>query len=1477
MYYDDDPDLVILTDLCFLCEKPVLEERLEPGKEAIETIKCCSRERGDGKHLLIEDKQVVVHRRCRNIYTKPSAILAEKRKSAEKPETSAETLISPKKLRSGGSFQFQNTCFFCCEDIRKAQRKDVNSVRRVRSNDLKQKIKCKALLRRDRWGRNVLGRMSSEDLVAASAVYHQPCWVRFSRGSTEEKSPKHPPAAVPNQDVSDAMNVIYQYMEDSDDCQFSVKELHDLVAENKKKYICETTIKRRLLEQYQDNILIASTKKKASVVCFRAHGEKVLNNNWHKQKLENEEDEEIRIMKKAGEIVRKHIENTVYDNSSYPSSSKFLKDVNNLVPTPLKIFLETVALKQNKNKQKNKEHVQNKCTVIGHCIISLVKPRSFISPIMLGIGAHIHQNFGSKGLINTLANMGLCSTYHDVKVLEASIVMAPGPNIKLGTFAQFAFDNCDFNINTIDGHGTFHNMSGIECITPVESILNVDERCPKLKRLTNYTLKEKKGVVQVMSCPISSNCSGLEQFKFSNLDKLFPPIQYEDVPSPLEVVWMLAKLWNNMDIPGWQGFLEKTTSSCISDTTGVRTLPFIMAPPSDRDTVYTALMMAYNKGREIGLHTIFVTFDLPLYMKALEITLSSTPSSPLQNIVVRLGGFHLIMSFLGAIGSIMAGSGLQELISVVYSENSTKHILSGHAYARAIRAHFLIATALCNMILTNVGIDEEEKAAVEKVLYCFSNLTHSKENITSNGNIISITLKLKEEMKIIQDKGPTSKLWIQYLTMVTLLRRFLEAERTGIWAMHLNTVNLMIPYFIASGHIHYAKASHIYVQQMHSLPNKMTKVEFDRYASGYFTIKRSNKFCSGTSPDMVIEQTANREFKMMGGIVQRGFTDDVLSSYVLTKPALSLITEAIEDFSGIAFFTSEQHVDARESRIKRDSCDIMKLQQWLELNNPFNVTMTVPISLGTGITGTNLINCHMAKEVGRHIMTQIVGKTFDEIKLKRSDNVRSLAAVTSSVKVNDKVINIDPMILYHRMLIWRKSTDDLSNFFKYEISPYPLSLFTYSGMRKNVKSALYDEFASVDEHELNRTEAFIVDGGYLLHAVKWNKDTCKTYHDICMQYVNYVIYNFKPSKTPVTVVFDGYDDPDSTKKCEQLRRYRHIAPQFQISAITPVYGNQERFLGNAQNKKQLIAMLSSVLRKNNVVVKQSSGDADLLIVQTAVEKSQQLLPTIVTQDIDVLVILTALATPGKPVLFLKPKIGRAKRKVYSSTILQGQHSGIKTYILLAHAFSGCDTTSAIHGKGKKQLMKIISNNSTLKECVDTFNSPNTTASNVKKSGETMFLHLYGAKAESLTLDALRFTQFQKSLNRNTPKLESLPPTSDSAAQHSYRVYHQIQQWLGNKLEPEKWGWVRQEGDLHPVRTTLPPAPDEIIQLISCSCKGDCSSAKCSCKKNGITCSALCKTCEGVTCCNSSFEKEVNFNLENDDLDEDADDSDFEDI
>ena len=57
-----------------------------------------------------------------------------------------------------------------------------------------------------------------------------------------------------------------------------------------------------------------------------------------------------------------------------------------------------------------------------------------------------------------------------------------------------------------------------------------------------------------------------------------------------------------------------------------------------------------------------------LYQKISKIVAESPEE--LENVIVRLGGFHLLMSFMGAVGNIMIECGLKELWSTVYAPSS---------------------------------------------------------------------------------------------------------------------------------------------------------------------------------------------------------------------------------------------------------------------------------------------------------------------------------------------------------------------------------------------------------------------------------------------------------------------------------------------------------------------------------------------------------------------------------------------------------------------------------------------------------------------------------------------------------------------------------------------------------------------------------------------------------------------------------------
>ena len=54
----------------------------------------------------------------------------------------------------------------------------------------------------------------------------------------------------------------------------------------------------------------------------------------------------------------------------------------------------------------------------------------------------------------------------------------------------------------------------------------------------------------------------------------------------------------------------------------------------------------------------------------------------------------MLMGFLGGIRKLMIGSELEVVFEEIYSEDTVKHIFSGKAVARALRAHMLTQSAL---------------------------------------------------------------------------------------------------------------------------------------------------------------------------------------------------------------------------------------------------------------------------------------------------------------------------------------------------------------------------------------------------------------------------------------------------------------------------------------------------------------------------------------------------------------------------------------------------------------------------------------------------------------------------------------------------------------------------------------------------------------------------------------------------------------
>ncbi|ELU12774.1 hypothetical protein CAPTEDRAFT_192602 [Capitella teleta] len=768
------------------------------------------------------------------------------------------------------------------------------------------------------------------------------------------------------------------------------------------------------------------------------------------------------------------------------------------------------------------------------------------------------------------------------------------------------------------------------------------------------------------------------------------------------------------------------------------------------------------------METCFVTFDQPLYVKANEIVASD---EILQGVVVRLGGFHPLISFMGSVGYIMGGSGLEVLWESVYAPASVVHMMTGHAYARALRAHLLTSAALFTFMMTEMEDKTKESlSALHKAVIDQKPVDLEDEKVMQ-----TLIEKNQQWIKTEKERSRTGRLWLNYMEQVSLIKQFIYAERTGDWALHLNSIRQMIPYFHAAGHLAYAKSARIYLQQMQTLQSTMNETEFSDMTRG------------------------------------RGITDNSLAKWVHAFPYCIPICEDLEAFANVSTQRSEQHKDIRDCSTSADHQDLNIFLEWLKSHSPFieHQNQDSMTAISTGLVADSSANCDRSLEIGMAAASALDNQLYSEIKLRRTDRVKSIGSSTNTVKIRGQSTVVNPMLLFNRITCVMQSSSDMEVYLAYELAPQPTALFTDGVIRKTNKSIfgqlLKSQTEAIDHYPVNST--FTVDGGYLLHVVLW--PTHATYDEICRGYTSFVLRHFGNA----IVVFDGYETTLSTKTTEQNRRMaKGISREIIFDGTMTTTVSQESFQANRNNKSRLIGLLRDLFKDLDVRTFQTDSDADATIVQTALTHSTDGQTVVVIgNDTYLLVMMVALATPS-----------------------------MNMYI--------CDTTKGPRlctAKVKRLrfiwLVKLIS-----------FPFWKVLRSRIENAGEEFFLKLYGSNKLVSTLDKLRYYKYKQAKRKSpltpTIKLESLPPTSAAAAQHSLRAYHQVQTWRGKMVDATAWGWQIRDGILAPVETTKGVAPQNLLKMVACGCKTQCGKS-CGCRKLGLKCSSMCSHCEGESCSN----------------------------
>lgn len=368
----------------------------------------------------------------------------------------------------------------------------------------------------------------------------------------------------------------------------------------------------------------------------------------------------------------------------------------------------------------------------------------------------------SKCLVDALSFLGLCASYTETTLFEASIVNDPEHYRLLNDFfLQFIFDNADHNTITIDGYGTFHAIGGIMCVAPFSAV----ESNEIIARLNAMPSKEEIGafgyiVLKNFERGVSL---GLNNIIIKDID-IENPIDNDIQIDFLEFLWSYGKHRKLLNYPGWSGFME-----IYHDHHGpeefskskVILMPFVNATPSSYDTIFTVLVEAVYKCKSVNQKHCVVTFDQPLYWKARKIVSCIDASNDMHNlrsVIVRLRGFHALMSYYGAIGFIMEGVVLKEAFCKIFAETSTVKALTGHAFSRAFRGHNLIQQALVELVIQSLNLDEEDVELLDNILNEEISKNGSEEGL-ENKLLSDIKEKFVAQLKNLKENGSTDQLW----------------------------------------------------------------------------------------------------------------------------------------------------------------------------------------------------------------------------------------------------------------------------------------------------------------------------------------------------------------------------------------------------------------------------------------------------------------------------------------------------------------------------------------------------------------------------------------------------------------------------------------------------------------------------------------------------------------------------------------------
>ena len=298
-------------------------------------------------------------------------------------------------------------------------------------------------------------------------------------------------------------------------------------------------------------------------------------------------------------------------------------------------------------------------------------------------------------------------------------------------------------------------------------------------------------------------------------------------------------------MPGWSAF-NSIISVNNKKLQQVGFLPALPHPVTKYETVYTSLKN-FNKIlqlEQLEQNQMAIFCDEGVYHIAREITLQRPEE--FSGLVLCLGSFHLIKTFLACIGKYLSGSGCRAIWTEnkVFGLDVVQSVLSGSDYERSVEGVTLLGECISHLQLIEFLKDNVPKyhKELEKIQVLKEAVSHKKKD-ESKKYLQEFRLQspnlIEEFNKFISARSKTSETfhyWDNFVKMVSSLLDLVRADREGNWNLHISAVKEIM--FIIFDRTNYTRWCSVYLEDMQNLPEIAPDV-YKAFMDGIFSVKRT--------------------------------------------------------------------------------------------------------------------------------------------------------------------------------------------------------------------------------------------------------------------------------------------------------------------------------------------------------------------------------------------------------------------------------------------------------------------------------------------------------------------------------------------------------------------------------------------------------------------------------------------------------------